>query len=302
MTPTDSSADDTAHASSEERAGGNARAFPPVPDLSDREKEAAEQLMKRIRPLIPFDAYIVGLGRRNEAGAVEALRAACVGVPRGFIDNYWSIAEYDAAGQLFACNATSVIAASSLDDYPFDSTDAAKVGKYLRNHGVARLMLAGTDSSFGLAWATMYRLDRTGRLSALSGLKGKMRNAAMKPEALDQLRCMMPHAFTPDEAEIASYVVRNGLFEWQMDMEVTRDLARIDPLRYEMVKLTTAQLDVALRLARGWAHKTIAKDLSTGVTTVDKHASRVRSLLGPNKAISDRLIGRLPVARKKSQG
>lgn len=299
MTPTDPSADATVPASADEGVRDDAETPAPVPDLSDREKEAAEQLMKRIRQLIPFDAYIVGLGRRNEAGAVEALRAACVGVPRRFIDNYWAIAEYDAAGQLFACNATSVIAASSLDDYPFDSTAAAKVGKYLRNHGVARLMLAGTDSSFGLAWATLYRLDRTGRLAALSGLKGRARDAAMKPEMIEQLRDTMPQAFTPDEAEIASYVVRNGLFEWQMEMKLTRDPTRIDPVRYEMVKLTTAQLDVALRLARGWAYKTIADDLATGITTVDKHASRVHSLLGPDKAISDRLIGRLPVARKR---
>ena len=271
-----------------------------VPDLLPHELECLVPLLAKFRIAFQFDACIVGIGRRNEFGEVVAVRCLCLDLPHEFLDGYAGIAEHDAAAQLFASHATSVLAISSLDDYPFDSSPHGKVGAYLRQQGVAFLLLCGVDSSRGLAWATFFRKEPGFALA-----KAKTELPELKAQAFrDFIRDSLGRNFSLEECERASYLVRCGLFEWQEAC----NLPLVKPPRaerYQMIRLLPHQLDVGLRLARGYTQKEIYDELGFSRSTYDDSKAALTAIGLTSTALAKRLLGELPparIGRKKRRG
>ncbi|MCK9687312.1 LuxR C-terminal-related transcriptional regulator [Scleromatobacter humisilvae] len=233
--------------------------------LTAEESSAAEKLLEKLREHIQFDAYVLGLGQRNLDGSIEAVRCECVGLPQDFVTCYKAVSHDDVAAQLFSCNATSVLAINVATTYPGkgERSIGSRVGKFLADFGVTHLLLSGIDSRFGLAWLTLYRLNG--------------------PTATP---------FTPLEAETASYLARAGLFEWQL--QVGEPVRGVDGKRYELLRLTPAQLNVALRLARGYKHLEVADELDISERTVQDHAKTIYEEFENNRAVAERLLGPLP--------
>src|SRR5205814_1621068 len=89
-----------------------------------------------------------------------------INIPEGFVDAYPAVAHNDIVGQRFAAN-PNIVQVVSVADYRsltsnviggVSGTRAANViADYLERFRIAHLMLAGLESSFGLAWITFYR-------------------------------------------------------------------------------------------------------------------------------------------------
>lgn len=249
----------------------------PVPAIPAKEVRALKPLLNKVKKLILFDAIIVGVGHRNDFGEVVVDGYYSEGLEREFIDNYGQVAPYDAAAQLFMSNTTSVFAITTREDYFQDpSSDAAKVGKYLLGRKIAHLLLSGIDSSRGLAWVTLYRTDVPPT--------DEVKEPEQRPK------------FMPMECELASYVIRAGLYEWQMACNFEQRRMP-DAKRYALIPLSPAELDVAVRAARGYSIKQIYKELDVGESTVKKHLTAMTDQgLNPSN-IAKRLMGDLPPAR-----
>lgn len=263
-----------------------------VPDLLAHELESLEPLLDRFRRVVRFDACIVGIGKRNEYGEVVAVRCLCENIPHEFLDGYAGIAEHDAAAQLFASHATSVLAISSLDDYPFDSTPHGKVGAYLRKQGVAFLLLCGVDSSRGIAWATFYRKEPGCALARARTELSELLTEAFR----NSVRGGLGEGFSVEECERASYVIRSGLFEWQEACNLPTDRPpRAE--RYQMIPLLPREMDVALRRARGHSQKEITGELGFGRSTYNNGSSAMKAIGLTSAKLAERLLGELPPAR-----
>ncbi|MEY8877268.1 MAG: hypothetical protein AB9M60_12215 [Leptothrix sp. (in: b-proteobacteria)] len=242
---------------------------PGLPALPDAETAAAADLVRRVRQAIPFQAHILGLGQRDARGGFEPLRCSCTGMPQRFLHDYAQVAREDVAAHLFCSNPTSVLAIDVAQTYPRlpSRASGARMGRYLRSHHVSQILLAGVESSHGIAWMTLYRL-------------------ATEPD-------QPPPPFSADEAEAASYIVRAGLYEWQARIGLPRRQP-VAPERFEVIRLTPKVLDVALRLARGYAEKEIAKELGRQAGTVRNQVVEVYKVFDSSKAIAERLNGPLP--------
>lgn len=264
---------------------------PTIADLTADELEKLKPLMDKLKDVAKSDAYIVGIGHRNEFGEVVADRCHCHGVDREFIDNYSQIAAKDSAAQLFLSNATSVLSISTLEDYPFNATNAADVGRYLRKRRVAHLLLSGVDSSRGIAWLTLYKLnDQT-----LEFLDIELPNEYKVTERAKRIASQLK-GFTPDECEKASYIIRAGLFEWQLAC----DFKQMRPPyadRYKMIRLSPVELDVAVRVARGYSKKQMRDELKIGNDTINKHKGAMFNAGFTETGMAKRLIGELPEPR-----
>ena len=228
------------------------------------------RLLEAVSRWIGFDACVHGVGERARDGTIKITDAFVSGLPEAFVQEYAAIADDDVAAQLFSCQSMSVLSVSSAK-YPDLSTNktGSEVGAYLRRHGVKHLLLAGLDSTFGLSWLTLYRMAAP--------------DGAEKPP------------FDPYEAELASYVIRAALFEWQLGTLKTRLPG--EPNRYQMVELSPRLLDVALRKARGLTLKEIALELGVEVSTVASAWTQIKLVLGSRPRLMDRFLGPLPPPR-----
>lgn len=228
---------------------------------------AADRFLTRARELISFDAYVLGAGEREADGTIGIRDYRVRGLPESFVTDYPAVARDDVAAQLFSCLSTSVIAVCR-EEYPEPSTKKAgsSIRAYLKYHGVTALLLSGIDSSYGLAWLTIYRLEPA------------------------------TASFSPEDAEIASYIFRAGLYECQRaSLAPTRSL---DIDRYNLIGLSPKRLEVALRLARGYTQGEIASELGTTLNTIKTEVAHVRTIFPRARLLMDRLLGPLPPPRR----
>lgn len=202
-----------------------------------------------------FDALLAGAGRRNPDGAVTITQVlGSHNVASSFISGYPALAGEDVVGQLFAAY-PRIVQTVTVQDYlalserETGSVAGARAGKmvagYLLAHGFQHLMLAGLDSSFGLAWMTFYRSGDA-------------------------------PAFTPQDAEWAKYLVPALLYEWQRG---TCNSACVE-LPSRLLPLTTREMQIAIMSAQGLLPKTIADRLDLSPWTVREVIQNIRHRLG----------------------
>ncbi len=213
---------------------------------------------------IQFDALIAGAGIREEDGAVTISKVlGCHGVSQAFIDGYPAIAHEDVVGQLFAAY-PRIVQVISVEDYrnlgkaEGKKTDPAweesvpgargrkRIADYLGSNGIRHLMLAGLDSSFGLAWITFYRKDD-------------------KP-------------FTAMDAEWAKYLVPSILYKWQQCMQGPHAKSMELPTR--LLPLTAREMQVAILDLEGIRAKVIADRLQLSESYVQTIIKNIRTRLG----------------------
>jgi DNA-binding CsgD family transcriptional regulator len=243
--------------------------------LRKRETDAAGALLEKVKP-IGYDAYILGVGERTLSGSVSILRYGSHGLKEAFVAAYSRVAHDDVAAQLFSSTAgRTVLSIDTESCYAEKGSrrSGSGVGKLLRDEKIAQLLLSGVDSTRGMAWLTLYRLR-------------KIRE---------------PKPFSTQECERASYVIRAALFEWQLASRAPI-VAPVEDKRYELVQLTPMELQVALRLARGFTEPEIGASLGIAANTVHVHAQAVYRELGTRSEIADRLLGALPPVRRHRVG
>ena len=123
---------------------------------------------------IPFDALLIGRGHRTCEGLVHIDDILHLqGLPASFVAEYDAVARHDSVAQFFLDCPWEPQAVSTADYAPAEpdaaslspagrraSADLSRaiVHDYLVRHGIRHFMLAGLESSYGLAWATLYRL------------------------------------------------------------------------------------------------------------------------------------------------
>lgn len=213
-----------------------------------------EKAVRALREHIEFDAMLAGAGRRNADGSVDIVQIlGCDAIAPSFISDYPAVAGDDVVGQLFAAY-PRIVQTISVEDYlalserETGSVAGARAGRlianYLRKYQFEHLMLAGLDSSFGLAWITFYR----------SGVR----------------------AFDPEDAEWAKYLVPALLYEWQRGTR-TRECVEL-PSR--LLPLTTREMQIAIMSAQGLLPKTIADRLDLSTSTVREVIQNIRARLG----------------------
>lgn len=214
-----------------------------------------DTVVDRLREHIRFDALLAGAGSRNADGSVTISRVlGCYRIAPSFVGEYPAVAGEDVVGQLFAAY-PRIVQTIAVDDYlalserETGSVAGARAGKlianYLLKYQFRHLMLAGLDSSYGLAWITLYRND------------------ARDP-------------FDPDDAERAKYLVPALLHEWQRAC-CTRACVEL-PSR--LLPLTTREMQIAIMNAQGLLPKTIADRLELSTSTVREVIQNIRARLG----------------------
>lgn len=214
-----------------------------------------EKAVDSLREQIRFDALLAGAGSRNADGSVTISQVlGCHNIAPSFISDYPAVAGEDVVGQLFAAY-PRIVQTIAVDDYralserETGSVAGARAGKlianYLLKYNFRHLMLAGLDSSYGLAWITLYRND------------------AGDP-------------FDPDDAERAKYLVPALLYEWQRTC-CTRECVEL-PSR--LLPLTTREMQIAIMSAQGLLPKTIADRLDLSTSTVREVIQNIRARLG----------------------
>ena len=214
-----------------------------------------EKSVSRLRDTLQFDAMLAAAGQRNADGSVTITQVlGCHEIPETFIADYPALAGEDVVGQLFAAY-PRIVQTIAVEDYralserETGSVAGARAGKlianYLLRYDFTQLMLAGLDSSYGLAWITFYR-----------------RGAAP--------------AFDPQDAEWAKYLVPAILYEWQR-MACSRDSVEL-PSR--LLPLTTREMQIAIMGAQGLLPKTIADRLDLSTSTVREVIQNIRNRLG----------------------
>lgn len=209
-----------------------------------------EKTVSSLREHIKFDAMLAGAGRRNADGSVTiSLVLGGHNIAPAFISDYPAV-----AGQLFAAY-PRIVQTIAVDDYlalserETGSVAGARAGRlianYLLKYGFRHLMLSGLDSSYGLAWITMYRHD------------------AGQP-------------FDPEDAERAKYLVPALLHEWQ---RASCSRAGVE-LPSRLLPLTTREMQIAIMSAQGLLPKTIADRLELSTSTVREVIQNIRARLG----------------------
>jgi DNA-binding CsgD family transcriptional regulator len=214
-----------------------------------------EKTVDRLREHIQFDAMLAGAGRRNADGSVTITEVlGSHNIAPTFIADYPAVAGEDVVGQLFAAypRIVQTIAVAdylALSERETGSVAGARAGKlianYLLKYQFRHLMLAGLDSSYGLAWITLYR------------------------QRGDQ-------PFDPDDAERAKYLVPALLHEWQ---RASCARAGIE-LPSRLLPLTTREMQIAIMSAQGLLPKTIADRLELSTSTVREVIQNIRARLG----------------------
>ncbi len=214
-----------------------------------------EKAVSRLGEFIQFDAMLAGAGCRNGDGSVTISQVlGCHQIPSTFIDDYPAVAGEDVVGQLFAAY-PRIVQTVAVEDYKAlseretGSVAGARAGRmianYLLKYDFTQLMLAGLDSSYGLAWITFYRRDGG-------------------------------PAFTPQDAEWAKYLVPALLYEWQRGACQSECVE----LPSRLLPLTTREMQIAIMSAQGLLPKTIADRLDLSTSTVREVIQNIRARLG----------------------
>lgn len=213
-----------------------------------------EDAVRNLKQHIRFDTLLVAAGTRNAGGSVTI--SEILGrhhIDQTFIDEYPAIADEDVVGQLFAAY-PRIVQTISVADYrnlgkiETGNAAGAKAGRliaaYLEKYGIRHLMLAGLDSSYGLAWMTFYRKD-------------------------------VGNPFDQEDAEWAKYLVPATLFKWQHQTQKkqhTKSSTRLLPL-------TTREMQIAILNVQGMLPKTIADQLGLSTYYVQDVIKKIRCRL-----------------------
>ncbi|NRR32836.1 hypothetical protein HSX11_21950 [Oxalobacteraceae bacterium] len=214
-----------------------------------------EQTVSSLSQHIAFDALLAGAGHRAADGSVMISQVLGThNIPRHFLTDYPALAEEDVVGQLFAAypriiQTVSVADYRELSERETGSVAGARAGKtiadYLSKYAFQQLMLAGVDSSFGLAWIVLYRHDAQ-------------------------------QAFSPEDAEWARYLMPALLYQWQR-----LSCKRISvELPSRLLPLTAREMQIAIQSAQGLLPKTIADRLDLSTSYVRDVIQAIRARLG----------------------
>jgi DNA-binding CsgD family transcriptional regulator len=217
-----------------------------------------EQAVDELNAQIKFDALLGGAGIRNPDGTVSIQQILInYRIPEGFVEDYPSVANSDVVGQRFAAD-PHIIQTVSVSDYRMLGS-AAKgikggasgsragnvIADYLEKYQIAHLMLAGLESSFGLAWMTFYRKDDK-------------------------------QAFDASDAECARYAVPDILYKWQKSSKEQGKIKRPAGL----LPLTTREMQIAMMSVNGQSSKSIAEELNLSPHHIRSVIKDIRSRLG----------------------
>ncbi len=215
-------------------------------------------LDKAVRSLsnhFQFDALLAAAGRRTTDGSVVISQVlGSYQIAPSFVADYPGVAGEDVVGQLFAAY-PRIVQTIAVQDYKAlseretGSVAGARAGRliaaYLLKYDLSQLMLAGLDSSYGLAWMTFYR--RSGA-----------------------------PPFDPQDAEWAKYLAPALLYEWQRDACPHEGVE----LPSGLLPLTTREMQIAIMGAQGLLPKTIADRLDLSTSTVREVIQNIRARLG----------------------
>jgi DNA-binding CsgD family transcriptional regulator len=214
-----------------------------------------ETVVKQLRERIAFDGMLAAAGSLGTDGVITIHRIlGSQDIPQSFLECYPDVSGEDVIGQMFGAY-PRIVQTVSVDDYralagcDTGSVGGARAGKllsgYLEKYGFGHVMLAGLDSSYGLAWVTFYR------------------NLACPP-------------FSPEDAEWARYLVPALLFAWQRSVLVQECVE----LPSGLLPLTARELRIAIMSAQGLLPKTIADRLDLSTSTVREVIQNIRTRLG----------------------
>lgn len=206
-------------------------------------------LASRVR----FDAVLVGRGRRNGNQVIIDEIIWLQGLPESFVSEYTAVAPHDRVAQLFLdfpWEPQTVSTSDYLDDAQGGRRTATQrsnmvVGDYLKRFGIRHFMLAGVESSYGLAWVTFFRIGYD-----------------------------IP--FSDQDAERAKFELPAVLYRWQeehLERPAKSKRSCLSPL-------TRREMEVCVRNVRGEAPKAIARDLCLSVHYVRELIQRSRVKLG----------------------
>lgn len=216
--------------------------------------------VERLKGSLHFDALLIGTGVRSAGGEVgiqEVVRLH--GLAPSFVADYAEVAGADAVGRLFV-ERPDLVQTVRVSDYPRTPTRAGGlVAAYLQRFGIRHLLLAGLESSFGLAWMTFYRVQNDQR-------------------------------FSPADAEFARYEVPAVLYRWQ---RANRTRVR-NAAMHGLLPLAPREMQVAILNARGQAPKDIARQLGLSVHYVRDliQGSRVKLGIAGRRMTLDDLVSR----------
>lgn len=214
-----------------------------------------ETTVNQLRERIAFDGMLAGAGSRGADGVVNIHRIlGSHNIPQSFLECYPDVSGEDVVGQMFGAY-PRIVQTVSVDDYralaecETGSVGGVRAGKliagYLEKYGFGQVMLAGLDSSYGLAWVTFYRqLDSP--------------------------------PFSAEDAEWARYLVPALLFAWQRSVLVQECVE----LPSRLLPLTARELRIAIMSAQGLLPKTIADRLELSTSTVREVIQNIRARLG----------------------
>ena len=214
-----------------------------------------EQAVQNLTQQIKFDALLGGAGIRNADGTV-AIQHILINykIDDGFVEDYPSVAQSDVVGQRFAAD-PHIIQTVSVSDYRMlsggtkGSVSGSRAGNviadYLEKYKISHLMLAGLESSFGLAWMTFYRKDGN-------------------------------PAFDARDAECARYTVPDILYKWQQSTKAQGSIKRASGL----LPLTTREMQIAMMNVNGMSSRAIADELNLSPHHIRSVIKHIRSRLG----------------------
>lgn len=195
---------------------------------------------------LAHDAAIVGTGIRGAAGEVQITGVPLLhGVEASLVEGYSAVAQYDTCGRMFG-QRPDVVQTISVDDMARQASQRP-VALYLRQHGIRHLLLGGLESSYGLAWVTLYRRE-------------------------------IERPFGLDEAELALYELPTLLHRWQR-----HHLQPVQPNRHVLPgssPLTPRELQATLMHVQGVPNKVAASRLGLSQNYVQELIKTSRRKLG----------------------
>lgn len=217
-------------------------------------KRMIEHIVSSLGTHVHFDALLAAEGTRGADGSVSI--TDLIGrhnIDPAFIDNYPNVAKEDVVGQLFAACPRIVQTISVADyrdlgkresDYAPGARGGKLIGDYLERFGIRHLMLAGLESSFGLAWMTIYR---TG----------------------------LDDPFSHQDAEWARYLVPAILFQWQHQTKAKKHVG----ISTRLLPLTPREMQIAVLNVQGLHPKEISKRLTVSTYYIQDVIKNVRRRL-----------------------
>jgi hypothetical protein len=205
-------------------------------------------ITKTLQRSIRFDALLVGTGFTNEDGSISITETQLINLPPEFVAEYPNVSATDVVAQVFAA-LPHTVQVVSVADYRALKPDHP-IADYLEKYDIEHFMLTGIDSSYGLAWVTIYRFRH---------------GASAEP-------------FNRDDAEAAKYAVPGLLYQWQRRTQVKR--GGVGEISTALAPLERDELQIVLLKLQGMLNKTIQDKLNVKEDRVKDVLKKARSWLG----------------------